>query len=87
MIGRREDRLSSEVLLSWRARALVSLMLSASSRREPLGCPVREVGAGGKEAEGASSRMGSVVKPGDFIGLRTVVGTGRTGVVDMAFRR
>jgi hypothetical protein len=82
VVGRREVRLSSDVLLSWRARVLPSPIVSASSAKLNAGL------FGYVVVEGASSStMAVVVKDGVFMGLRTGVGPERGVYVVMALRR
>ena len=86
VVGRLEELLSSEELLSWRLRVLCSAMLSMSSRTLSARLPAEPAG-GARESDWLASS--SIASGGGaiLVRLRTGVGPGREGAVVMALRR
>jgi hypothetical protein len=86
VVGRLEVMLSSDVLLSWRERALLSPMLSVSSGRLSARLGWNAVGAASADWVPVSC-MGSWKEASVLVKLLPGVGAGGEGAVVMALRR
>jgi hypothetical protein len=89
-VGRRELRLSSDVLLSWRERVLESLILSVSSWVMLMACMSADGvlrGAAKTDWATASSSITSTEKVGAFVGPRRSASAAWVLAAVMALRR
>jgi hypothetical protein len=87
VVGRLDELLSSEELLSWRLRVLCSAMLSTSSRTLSARLPAELAGGARKSDWLACSSITSGVAAGVLVRLWTGVGPAGEGAVVMALRR